>query len=230
MKKVLPILIPLLTLLCSCEDEGDDYRYPSVITDFVCFSTDAKGQLEYMHTDKGDRYTLHLTDELLEYFDQTPSYRPDTVYRAISIYELIGIEKGDTIADIYSIEHIVSEIPTPLRLGETLRQDPVYLQSCWLSGGYMNMVIELKALNGSHTFGFIDTTPEGMKGKEFTLYHDAHGDIESYRQKLYASIPLFLFEKDLQQDDTIRFVANTYDKGISKYEFGIRIREHYPAK
>lgn len=223
MKKTLSILISLiLTLLCSCEDEGDDYRYPSVITDFVCFSTDERGQMEYMYTDKGNRYDLHLTDELLEHFDQTPSYRPDTVYRAIGIYELTSMEKGDTIADIYSIGHIVSEIPTPLRLGETLRQDPVYFQSCWLSGGYMNMVIELKALNGSHTLGFIDTTPGGMNGKEFTLYHDAHGDIESYRQKFYASIPLYPFEKDLKQGDTIRFVANTYNKGISKYEFEIQ--------
>lgn len=223
MRKTLSILIPLLTLLCSCEDEGDDYRYPSVITDFVCFSTDGRGQVEYMYTDKGNRYDLHLTDELLGHFDhQIPSYRPDTVYRAIGIYELTRTEEGDTIADIYSIGRIVSEIPTPLRLGEILRQDPVYLQSCWLSGGYMNMVIELKALNGDHTLGFVDTTPEGMKGEEFTLYHDAHGDIESYRQKVYASIPLAPFHAALQQGDTLRLVINTYDKGICQYNLEIR--------
>lgn len=222
MRKTLSILIPLLTLLCSCEDEGDDYRYPSVITDFVCFSTDARGQMEYMHTDKGNRYALRLTDELLKHFDQTPLFRPDTVYRAISIYELTRTEEGDTIADIYSFGSTVSAIPPPQRLGETLRQDPVYLQSYWLSGGYMNMVIELKALNGSHTLSFVDTTPEGMKGKEFTLYHDAHGDIESYRQKVYASIPLAPFHAALQQGDTLRLIINTYDKGICQYNLEIR--------
>ena len=81
------------------------------------------------------------------------------------------------------------------------------------------MVIELKALNGIHLIGFVDTTPKGMQGKEFTFYHDANGDIESYRRKLYASIPLASFAGELQQGDTLRFVINTYDDGITQVEF-----------
>lgn len=81
------------------------------------------------------------------------------------------------------------------------------------------MVIELKALKGEHHIGFVDTTLEGMHGKEFTFYHNANNDIESYRQKLYASIPLAPFKNNLQQGDTLRIVVNTYDKGVIQQEF-----------
>ena len=79
------------------------------------------------------------------------------------------------------------------------------------------MVIELKALDGLHSIGFVDTTPEGMKGKEITFHHYANKDIESYRQKLYSSIPLAPLT--LQQGDTLRFVVKTYDEGLISREY-----------
>ena len=84
---------------------------------------------------------------------------------------------------------------------------------------FLNMVLEIKALNGKHSVGYVDTTPEGMQGKEFTFYHEVISDVESYRQKLYGSIPLVPFSEQLQPGDTLRFVVNTYDKGNTSYEF-----------
>ena len=81
------------------------------------------------------------------------------------------------------------------------------------------MVIELKALDGKHNIGFIDTTPTVMKGKEFTFYHRIISDVEAYRQKLYGSIPLKPFNEELQQGDTLRFVINTYNEGVIVREF-----------
>lgn len=220
MKQALYLLLPLLALLCSCEDEGDNYRYPSVRTDFVCLTTDATGLLEAMRLDDGRSYAIHLTDELLEAVDyQAPTYKRDTLYRAIGVYELVTTEGGDTVADLYSIGNIISSVPTPLHKDETLHQDPVYLQSIWISGGYLNLVLEVKALKGQHSIGFVDTTPEEMHGKEFTFYHRVIDDVESYRQKLYGSIPLTPFSKQLQQGDTLRFVVNTYDKGKRAWSF-----------
>ena len=204
MKRLLTLLFPILALLCSCEDTNDNLRYPSVVTDYVCMTTDMVGQPNTLLLDNGFAYQ-----------EQLPSYKKDTVYRVISIYEL----GADSIAHIYSIAQTTSTIPTPLRDGETLHQDPVYLQSCWISGGYLNLVIELKALNGKHSIGFIDTTPKAMHGKEFTFYHRTISDVESYRQELYGSIPLAPFSEALQQGDTLRFVINTYDKGLTEVEF-----------
>lgn len=216
MKKLFVLLFPILALLCSCEDASENYRYPSVVTDYVCIVTDKSKQPKTLCLDNGCSYPITLTDEYREaYGQQLPSHKADTVYRVISIFEL----NADSTAHVYSMAQTISTIPTPLRNTETLHQDPAYLESCWLSGGYLNLVIELKALNGKHSIDFIDTTPETMHGKEFTFYHRTISDIESYRQKLYASIPLMPCKDALQQGDTLRFVINTYDKGITEVEF-----------
>lgn len=204
--------------LSTC-DESDDYRYPSVRTDFVCFATDATGKLENMRLDNGKTYTIQFTEDFYDIYDPIPSFRPDTLYRLIGVYKLTATEQGDSVADLYSIGSIISSTPTPLEKDEEMYQDPVYLQSCWLSGGYLNFVLEIKALNGKHSIGFVDTTPEGMKGKEFTFYHRVVDDVESYRQKLYGSIPLAPFHDHLQQGDTLRFVVNTYDEGNKVVEY-----------
>ena len=205
----------MLALLCSCEDAIDDYRYPSVVTDYACLVTDAAGEPSKLHLDNGCAYPIVYADEYMEAHPQLPSYKADTAYRVVSIYEL----GSDSVARIYSLSRTVSDTPTPLRTGEQLHQDPAYLQSIWLSGGYLNMVIEIKALDGKHSIGFVDTTPEGMKGKEFTFYHKVIDDVESYRQRLYGSIPLQPFDRELQVGDTLRFVIKTYDEGMKRSEF-----------
>ena len=214
------LLLPILTLLSSCEDAtDDDYRYPSVRTDFACIATDDKGKIEYLLLDDGSSYPVHLTQDVLEAYDDEPTYKRDTLYRLLSVYELVSTGQNDTVADLYALGNIISQVPTRLREDEELHQDPVYLQSIWLSGGYLNFVLEVKALNGKHSIGFVDTTPETMQGKEFTFYHRVIDDVESYRQKLYGSIPLAPFKESLGQGDTLRFVVNTYDEGNTVHTY-----------
>jgi uncharacterized protein len=57
------------------------------------------------------------------------------------------------------------------------------------------------------------------EGKEFTFYHKVIDDVESYRQRLYGSIPLQPFDRELQMGDTLRFVIRTYDEGMKRSEF-----------
>lgn len=211
-------LSSIIFTLSTC-DENDDYRYPSVRTDYVCFATDATGKFEYMRLDNGASYAVRFTQDFLDVYDPVPTFKPDTLYRLIGVYGLSTAEQNDSVADLYSIGSIISTIPTPLEEDEKLYQDPVYLQSIWLSGGYLNFVLEIKALNGKHSIGYVDTTPEGMKGKEFTFYHRVISDVESYRQKFYGSIPLNPFSEQLLQGDTLRFVVNTYEEGNKKFEY-----------
>ena len=214
MKRYAYIVFSILALLCSCED-ADDYRYPSVVTDYACLLTDAVGRPELLRLDNGDSHSVAFAKEYLEAHSDRGTYKADTVYRVACVYELTTDDK----AYIYSLAQIISVVPTPLNRGEVLHQDPAFLQSSWLSGGYLNMVIEIKALEGKHAIGFVDTTPEGMNGKEFTFYHNANNDIESYRQQIYTSIPLAPFESELQRGDTLRFVINQFDEGLTRREF-----------
>lgn len=204
----------LALLICGCGQADEDYRYPSVLTDYVCLATGAAGKVERMLLDNGASYSVSFA----ETYEKVPAFKADTLYRVVSVYELNAAEQ-EVEAVIYSIGSVVSAVPVPLHKGEQMHQEPVYLQSIWLSGGYLNMVLEVKALNGKHSIGFVDTTPEGMQGKEFAFYHKVVDDVEAYRQKLYGSIPLGPFEENLQQGDTLRFVVNTYDDGLCSYEF-----------
>ena len=220
LKQITSLLLCLLALLCSCEQAKDDYRYPSVVTDYACLITDATGYAEQLLLDNGRCYPTSITSDLLEANKgERPHFKADTTIRIISAYELVPTEHADTVAHLYAISNTVSYMPTPLPEGEKMSQSPVYLQSIWLSGGYLNIVLEIKALNGKHSVGYVDTTPEGMHGKEFTFYHKVINDVESYRQKFYGSIPLAPFSEQLQSGDTLRFVVNTYDKGIVRYEY-----------
>ncbi len=204
----------LALLICGCGQADEDYRYPSVLTDYVCLATGAAGKVERMLLDNGASYSVSFA----ETYEKVPAFKADTLYRVVGVYELNAAEQ-EVEAVIYSIGSVVSAVPVPLHKGEQMHQEPVYLQSIWLSGGYLNMVLEVKALNGKHSIGFVDTTPEGMQGKEFAFYHKVVDDVEAYRQKLYGSIPLGPFEENLQQGDTLRFVVNTYDDGMCSYEF-----------
>lgn len=204
----------LAWLLCSCERADEDFRYPSLLTDYVCLATGASGRVERMMLDDGNSYPVRFSDT----YEKVPSFKADTLYRVVGVYELSAAEQ-ETAAVIYSLGNVVSGIPLPLPKGAEMHQDPVYLQSIWLSGGYLNMVIEVKALNGKHSIGFVDTTPKGMRGKEFSFYHEVVDDVEAYRQKLYGSIPLGPFEQYLQPGDTLRFVVNRYGEGIGRYEY-----------
>lgn len=204
----------LALLICGCGQADEDYRYPSVLTDYVCLATGAAGKVERMLLDNGASYSVSFA----ETYEKVPAFKADTLYRVVGVYELNAAEQ-EVEAVIYSIGSVVSVVPVPLHKGEQMHQEPVYLQSIWLSGGYLNMVLEVKALNGKHSIGFVDTTPEGMQGKEFAFYHKVVDDVEAYRQKLYGSIPLGPFEENLQQGDTLRFVVNTYDDGLCSYEY-----------
>lgn len=218
LSNLLTILLALSTT--SCEKDDRDHRYPSALTDYACLITNASGTAHRLCLDNGTTYPIALTNEFYsQYEGRETTFIPDTLYRVISIYEPDVTTDGDSVAYIYAISEIVSVIPTPMGKNEKLHQDPVYLQSIWISGGYLNIILEIKALNGRHQIGFVDTTPKSMNGKEFTFYHHIEDDVESYRQKLYASIPLYPFKESLTEKDTLRFAVNLYDKGHTIYKF-----------
>ena len=95
---LISLIAGLLTLLCSCEQSGDDYRYPSVVTDYACIISDATGQADQLLLDNGSRYPISFTDELLEANKGIrPSFKADTLCRVVSVYELVATEQADTV-------------------------------------------------------------------------------------------------------------------------------------
>ena len=74
MNKLTSLTLPILALLCSCENDADNYRYPSVITDYTCLTIDAHGEPKQLRLDNGLAYPIAFTDEYYEAYGQLPTY------------------------------------------------------------------------------------------------------------------------------------------------------------
>ncbi len=199
---ILYILVAGALLLTGCKE--DEYVYPPALTEILSVGTDDSGSIDYLLTDKGLSYRI-------ENGNAHSGLVPDTVYRMIAVYEV-----RDTIvpsAYVYSLGTVVAPEPLSDWTGE-MKQDPVSVQSIWLSGDYLNMVLLVKAQNKKHTFHFIES--DDFPVLRLELYHDKGEDVEAYTQRAYLSVPLRKYKAYCRG---IQFLIHTYEKGMTTYSF-----------
>ena len=207
-------LISLATLLIislwSCSD--DDYKYPSVVSEFADVYTNTDGKLDYLITDNNLKLSISNTvsaDGLV----------PDSAYRVICTYQ--QNEENDKEARLYSISLINAPYAIPAFLVEEKKNDPVEVQSIWRGGNYLNLILLLKAQNIPHSFLFLQDSIVSVNERTnlyISLYHDKEGDLEAYTQKAYLSMPLQPYQRLLKEGDTICLSINTYDKGVQTWK------------
>lgn len=199
---ILYILLISALLLAACGK--DEYVYPPVLTEFISAGTDESGCISTLQTDKGVSYRL-------ENRDKYTGLTADSVYRVIAVYEV-----KDTVslsAYIYSLGNVFAPEPVT-EWSEEIIQDPVDVQSIWLSGDYLNMILLVKAQNEKHTFRFIRM--EDSPSFHLTLYHDKGEDVEAYTQRAYLSVPLQKYKTYCKE---IYFTINTFEYGNRTYRF-----------
>ena len=165
-----------------------------------------------IETDQGEQLTLAqpVTVKWME--------KGDTTYRALVYYKQLT----DGKAEIVSMKKASMLVPHLLNekngvQQETMKTDPLYVESIWTSQNkkYVNMRLRLLTGEASHspeekavqTLGIIDVTPsEGSGEAFFTLYHDQGGQPEYYSTTVFLSIPL-----NEVHADTLTITVNTYD-------------------
>lgn len=199
----------------SCQD--DEYVYPSVLTEFVDISTSPSGKLTYIHNDDGMVYKINERSGL-------EGFTPDSIYRAISIFEPESDKEKVNCATMYSCQFVISAIPIPEEsLNYGIKTDPLDIDRIWRSGKYINLILDIMAKNKAHRLNFImngvSENNDGSKTLNLTIYHDCNGDYEAYTKKAYASIPLWPYEDILSDGDKIILHINTYKEGMTIREF-----------
>lgn len=181
----------------SCEEFANVEPF---VYNLVSVDTDSKGNFYQIRDDYGK--VLAITANECE----TDGNTPDSTYRMICNY----IEYEDNTALLNSVNEIISCIARPLSYfdGHEIKKDPLDVQSFWVSGGYLNIVLEIKGLNKPHSLSPIDysTDTEVI----FGFYHDHNSDVQSYTKNAYVSIPLWPYPF-LQQGDIIQFSVMDYD-------------------
>lgn len=210
------ILLAGITAISSCKK--DEYVYPNVLTEFVDITTSSTGRLSYINCDNGESYQIKDRSGI-------EGFIPDTTYRAISVYEPeIEKNKNNNNAKLYSCQFIVSPVPVPEdKFNKEIKTDPVDIDRIWLSGNYINMILDIMAKDKSHGICFIlngiSDTKNGYKTINMTVYHNNNDDYEAYTKKAYASIPLWPYNDILNKGDKIIIRINTYKEGMTVREF-----------
>lgn len=192
-------------LLSSCSE--DEYVYPDLITELSCLTTDAKGFGTQIITDEGKTWNLKEGN-------RPNKLTPDSTYRVVSRYAPID----DTHAAAYSFWKVISPIPQPENMYETIHTDPVSIQSIWRSGDYLNFILQIKIKDKQHELSFIDNgivaNEDGTQTLTLTLFHDRKDDVEGFDEKHYLSVPLWHYQDKLNQGDQIVINLNTYKEGM----------------
>lgn len=210
-------IFALVGLLYSCDilskEDGDNVS--SYISELATVCTDSKGNICILQNDKDERFSISDTAIANSYFLYASPIgtrlMPDSSYRMICYYE-----KDDNLAEIFGMNYVLSKRATPTSelAGRIIIQDPVEVQSIWISGGFLNIIVRINIFKKQHELFSIKQS--NTSSTRFSLYHDSHDDDYGYFRNTCISIPLSGY--DLSKGDTIFFNCNGYKK---EYNFSM---------
>ena len=204
------IILFAVVLLTACDKE--EYVYPDLITEMSCLKTNTEGFGVQIITDNGTVWNLKEGN-------RPDSLTADSVYRVVSRFAPVA----DSEAVAYSFWKVISPLPKPESEYESIRMEPVDIQSIWRSGDYLNMVLQVMVKDKEHELSFIDngitSNANGTQTLHLTLYHHRKDDVEGFMQKYYLSVPLWHYEGKLNKGDTIVFELYTYKEGMTQRTF-----------
>ena len=218
MKKLYYVwLLSVLACLPVACGSDDDYRYPSVKSEFLTGFSGADGTLQSVLTDEGKTY------QIVENATKT-TIPADSLVRMVGSYaETKGID-GTAGVKLYSWIAAVSPLPVPPhRFKEGVKTDPANVQSIWSGLGYINIVLTVKMQKALHLFHFIEDkvhidTETGRCDVFLRLYHDAKNDVPAFTKRAYLSVPLHRYAatKGVKQV-TVHFTLNTTSGELKTY-------------
>lgn len=217
MRKVFRLLsaLSLVILATACEqdvyDKGNS-EYSLMRADFVEAFVDNDKKVGYVVTDDNERL------QLVEPYTAQWIERPDTTYRAVLYYNMVGAEVETLALSKVS----TTRVRKPGEFKSGVKTDPLGLESVWLGGNrkYLNLCLILKtgAVEDEkivQTLGIIGDTivtdAGGRRTYQLRVFHNQGGVPEYYSQRVYFSVPVSELEVD-----SLRLSVNTYNGVVSK--------------
>ena len=239
MSRLLFCLILCAVAFAGCEQDAydkGDASYSYMRADFVEAVVGSDKRIAGVVTD--DDVQLRLTTPFTASWIQ----RADTVYRAVMFYNLgvqefgssgvqefgsSGVQEfgssGVQEAEVVSLQRIATlSVRTSRQVGFGVADDPLKLESVWLSGNkkYLNLrVVVMTGLTdddgATQSLGMVSDTilvgDDGLRTCHLRLLH-SQGDVpQYYSQRVYFSVPV-----DRLEADSLRLTVNTYDGVVTK--------------
>lgn len=165
---------------------------------------------------QGSNYIFKLDDGTLLTPDGSFSFNGNTGDRII----LNWIPSDDNIVKINRASSIYTGTIQKEGYPNQYKNDPIKIQSIWVSGDYLNMILEFEYHSISHSIAVF----RDMESQTVDLYfaHTTNNDPKGYPQIMYAS---FLISNLLDVDDTLETPFNLYintNNGIRSFQFVLK--------
>lgn len=114
--------------------------------------------------------------------------------------------RGDTVK-VNSVSDIFTGTVQESNAVNTLIKDPVKIQSVWVGGNYLNLILEIEYFEKTHVIGLFRNTQSPSVDLHFA--HSKDGDPPGYSKKLYASFSLSAIKSADGSPTPFRFHINT---------------------
>ena len=181
--------------------------------EFVEARTISDRTVREVSTDNGETLRLQAP------FSADWMQKPDTVYRALLYYDRHDIA---SLCNARAMNPVPVLRPMAADEAKDMPDDPVALESVWLSANARYVNISLLLLSGSsgddtalHTIGIVHegtvTDDEGRTHALLSLRHDQGNVPQYYTTQHFVSIPTALINADMAD-----ISVNTYDGVVTK--------------
>jgi hypothetical protein len=165
---------------------------------------------------QNNNYIFKLDDGTLLTPDGSFNFDGDTGDRVILnwIPSEDNIVKINRASSIYTGKIQIEGYPSQYK------NDPIKIQSVWVSGDYINMVFEIEYHSVPHSIAIL----RDMQSQTVDLYfaHTTNNDPEGYPQIMYAS---FLISNLRDEDNTVDIPFNFYintNTGTRRFQFQLK--------
>ena len=186
----------------ACNND-DDNTYVNIREDMAMMRVQGR-LVTSLITDENEKLTLPEDWKVDSAFA-----RPDTTYRVMIQYSKVDDSTPITtyaaaVVPVYSPAPVYEGADEFARKPRTTKDDPVDLQSVWVStnGSYINLYYFILNNNADISKHIIDVTedsvtvlPNGQNRHHLTLRHDRAAMPESYSIPAFLSIPLSSYNK-----------------------------------
>ena len=210
-------LLSTSVFLLSCESDSYDKgegSYSHMIADFSEMRSDANKRGVSFETDEGVNYILNKA------YTSSWITKGDSTYRTAIYCNKVG----EGIASLMSVSNILTIVPKNASSVRKQTQDPVGVESYWISkqGKYFNVGLLLKngrdenGREGVHGLAImndgIHENDDHTKTAYYRLLHDKGNVPEYYTNRSFISILL----PNTNRPDSVRLTIRTYEGDVSK--------------
>ncbi|WP_243350154.1 hypothetical protein [Parabacteroides sp. FAFU027] len=202
---ILFVVIGFFAVLVSCKKEDIDYGLGDFRLDLATIEDSSNIRF----------FRLDNLDKLLPQTSVASKYTTGSrVLLNYNIEEKIG-------ASSFSINtNSVSSINTATikPLTSNLSDDPLYIESVWQSGDWLNFRLGFEYNNKQHGISLFYYTKAANDTLYLELRHSKNGDADGYMVNTFASYNLTSFSK-IGKSTPLKVKVNTSDKGVKYYRF-----------